>query len=163
MNTGLTDESGYGLVGTAVRDGRRIIMVINGLTSMAEREAEATRVLELAFREFRSFTLFDKGDIVADAEVFGGVRKSVPLVAGERVAMSMRRAARDGLKAVLTYDGPLNAPVARGSKVGTVTITAPGAKPHVVTVYAGSAVARVGVAETIGLGVKGIFGATSHE
>jgi D-alanyl-D-alanine carboxypeptidase (penicillin-binding protein 5/6) len=163
MKTGHTDESGYGLVGTAVRDGRRIIMVINGLTSMAEREAEAMRVLDLAFREFRSLTLFDKGDIVADAEVFGGVRRRVPLVVNERVAMTMRRAARNELKAVLTYDGPLNAPVARGVRVGTVTITAPGAKPHTVPVFAGSAVPRVGVVETIGLGIKGLMGAGSAE
>ena len=163
MKTGHTDESGYGLVGTAVRDGRRIIMVINGLTSMAEREAEATRILELAFREFRSLTLFNKGDIVADAEVFGGVRRSVPLVVKDRVMMSMRRAARDQLQAVLTYDGPLNAPVARGAKVGVVTISAPGAKTQTVPVYAGSPVARVGAMETIALGIKGLMGATSQE
>lgn len=163
MKTGHTDESGYGLVGTAVRDGRRIIMVINGLSSMAEREAEATRVLELAFREFRSLALFDKGDVVADAEVFGGVRRSVPLVVKDRVAMTMRRAARDQLKAVLTYDGPLNAPVSRGAKVGKVTITAPGTKPVTVPVFAGAAVQRVGMFETIALGIKGAIRATSQE
>lgn len=159
MKTGHTDESGYGLVGTAVRDGRRIIMVINGLTSMAEREAEATRILELAFREFRSLTLFNKGDIVADAEVFGGVRSRVPLVVKDRVMMSMRRAARDQLRAVLTYDGPINAPVARGAKVGTVTVTAPGAKPQIIPVYAGTPVARVGMMQTVGLGIQSLLGA----
>jgi serine-type D-Ala-D-Ala carboxypeptidase (penicillin-binding protein 5/6) len=162
MKTGHTDESGYGLIGTAVRDGRRIIMVINGLNSMAERETEAVRLLDLAFREFKSLTLFDKGDIVADAEVFGGVRRSVPLVVNDRVAMTMRRAARDQMRAVLTYNGPLNAPVARGTKVGTVTITAPGAKPQTVPVYAGSAVPRVGVMQTIGLGVKDLLGAAGN-
>lgn len=163
MKTGHTDESGYGLVGTAVRDGRRIIMVINGLSSMAERESEAMRVLDLAFREFRSLTLFDKGDIVADAEVFGGVRRSVPLVVNKRVALTMRRSARDQLQAVLTYDGPLNAPVARGARVGQVTITAPGAKPQIVPVFAGAAVQRVGALETIALGIKGLIGTASPQ
>jgi serine-type D-Ala-D-Ala carboxypeptidase (penicillin-binding protein 5/6) len=163
MKTGHTDESGYGLVGTAVRDGRRIIMVINGLTSMAEREAEAMRVLDLAFREFRSLTLFDKGEIVGDAEVFGGTRRSVPLVVNERVAITMRRAARDQIKAVLTYDGPLTAPVARGAKVGKVSITAPGTKRVSIPVYAGAAVQRVGALQTIALGVQDLLGATAHE
>jgi serine-type D-Ala-D-Ala carboxypeptidase (penicillin-binding protein 5/6) len=157
MKTGHTDESGYGLVGTAIQNGRRIIMVINGLTSMAEREQESMRVLALAFREFRSIALFEKGDVVAEAEVFGGVRRSVPLIVNQRVAMSMRRAAREQLKAVVKYDGPLNAPVARGQKVGTVTVSAPGAKTITAPVFAGGGVQRVGIWGSMALAVRGLI------
>lgn len=163
MKTGHTAESGFGLVGTAVRDGRRLIMVINGLSSMAEREKEAPRVLELAFREFRTLQLFDKGDVVTEAEVFGGARRAVPLVVNTRMAMTMRRAAREQLKAVVHYDGPLNAPVARGARVGTVTISAPGAKTLSAPVFAGAGVQRVGVMGSIALGIKGLTGQTAAQ
>jgi D-alanyl-D-alanine carboxypeptidase (penicillin-binding protein 5/6) len=63
------------------------------------------------------------------------------------------------LRAVLTYDGPINAPVARGAKVGTVTVTAPGAKPQIIPVYAGTPVARVGMMQTVGLGIQSLLGA----
>jgi D-alanyl-D-alanine carboxypeptidase (penicillin-binding protein 5/6) len=157
MKTGHTTESGYGMVGTAIQNGRRIIMVINGLTSMAEREQESLRILALAFREFRSLALFEKGDVVAEAEVYGGVRRSVPLIAGRRIAMSMRRAARDQLRVTVAYDGPLNAPVARGQKIGTVTVTAPGAKTVTAPVFAGAGVPRVGVMGSMGLAIRSLI------
>jgi D-alanyl-D-alanine carboxypeptidase (penicillin-binding protein 5/6) len=158
MKTGHTLESGYGLVGTAIREGRRIIMVVNGLTSEAQRAEEAARLIELAFREFRSLTLFDKGDLVAEAEVFGGVKRSIPLVVNERVVMAMRRAARNELKAVVAYDGPLTAPVLRGAKVGTVTISAPGVTSVSAPVFAGSGVARAGFVETLHLALQDLAG-----
>jgi D-alanyl-D-alanine carboxypeptidase (penicillin-binding protein 5/6) len=138
-------------------------MVINGLTSMAEREKESLRILGLAFREFRSIALFEKGDVVAEAEVFGGVRRSVPLIVNQRVAMSMRRAARDQLRAVVKYDGPLNAPVARGQKIGLVTVSAPGAKTITAPVYAGAGVQRVGIWGSMGLAVRGLIDQTGVE
>jgi D-alanyl-D-alanine carboxypeptidase (penicillin-binding protein 5/6) len=156
MKTGHTAESGYGLTGTAVRDGRRIIMVINGLTSEAERAAEANRILDLAFREFQTYALFDAGASVGEAAVFAGQDAAVSLIVREPVNLIMRRASREGLKAVLNYQGPIAAPVRKGARVGTLTITAPGAERVQVGVYSGNTVPRAGILQTIELGLRAL-------
>ena len=157
MKTGHTAESGYGLVGTAIRDGRRIIMVINGLTSEAERAAEASRLMEIAFNEFRSYALFSKGDQVGEAEVFAGVNSAVPLLINRDVRVTLRRDARAGLKAVIRYDGPLEAPVARGQAAGVLEISAPGMDTISVPLSTGKASARVGILDTVQLGLKDLL------
>ena len=90
LKTGHIDASGYGLVGSAVRNGQRIILVANGLTSEKERADEGARLIEIGFREFRRYQLFKPGDSVAEAEVFGGSDKTVALTVKAPVAITLQ-------------------------------------------------------------------------
>ncbi|SER31296.1 D-alanyl-D-alanine carboxypeptidase (penicillin-binding protein 5/6) [Faunimonas pinastri] len=123
LKTGATKESGYGLVGSAVANSQRLIVVVNGLKSMKEREAESRNVLEWGFRSFRQITAFKDGETVTDAKVFGGVTGSVPLQAKGAVTMLIQRSSQSSLKAQAIYQGPLKAPVGAGAKVGVLRVT----------------------------------------
>lgn len=120
MKTGYTKEAGYGLVGSATRDGRRLIMVIAGLKSLSERKQEAEKLLDWGFRQFRSMDVYARGDRVGKARVWGGTSRSVDLIASEDVRISLSPAEQAEVEVKLAYTGPLMAPVAAGQRVGTV-------------------------------------------
>lgn len=144
LKTGHTKASGYGLAASAVRNGQRLILVVNGLTSEKQRTEESRRLLELGFREFKTYALFDGGAEVDRAPVFNGEAKSVSLVVKDPVKVMLMRTSRPDMKVTLRYDAPLVAPVAAGTEVGTLTVNAPGAVPLTVPVYTGASVPRVG-------------------
>ena len=120
MKTGYTKEAGYGLVGSAERDGRRLIMVIAGLKSLPERRAEAQNLLDWGFRQFRSVDVYAKGDRVGQARVWGGTRRNVPLLAAANVRLALTAAEQEMAEVKLAYNGPLMAPVEAGAEVGKV-------------------------------------------
>lgn len=144
LKTGHLSVSGYGLVGSAKRNGQRLILVVNGLNSEKQRADESRRLLELGFRNFKSYALFSAGAKVDEAPVFNGKAKSVGLVVKDPVKVIMMRASRPGMKVTVHYQAPLVAPLAAGTKVGTLTVDAPGAVPLTVPVYAANGVAHVG-------------------
>jgi D-alanyl-D-alanine carboxypeptidase (penicillin-binding protein 5/6) len=157
LKTGHTSASGYGLVGSAVRDGRRLIMVINGLPSEAARAMEAKRLMDIGFREFKPYALFATGAVVDKAPVWGGGEASVPLVTASPLTVLMRRDQRESMKAVLTYDAPLSAPVRKGQVVGQVRVSIKGLPDQQVPVAAGADVPEAGLISRAALGLKGIF------
>ena len=120
MKTGFTKEAGYGLVGSAARDGRRLVMVIAGLKSINERKQEAQNLLDWGFRQFRPVDVFAKGDRVGSARVWGGTDRSVDLVASDNVRIALTAAESEVVEMKLAYEGPLMAPVTAGTRVGTV-------------------------------------------
>lgn len=126
VKTGFTEESGYGLVGSAVRDGRRLVAVINGAESTAQRREEMVALLEWGFTGFRRLTLFDAGEIVGHAEVFGGSDKTVPLATGRQLDVLVPDGAADRIEAVATYRGPVAAPIAAGEAIAEIRITLDG-------------------------------------
>jgi D-alanyl-D-alanine carboxypeptidase (penicillin-binding protein 5/6) len=154
LKTGHTLASGYGMVASATQDGRRLILVVNGLTSEAERVAETKRLLDLGFREFRTYTLLKAGDVVGEAEVWAGEVRGVPLAVRQPVKLMMRRASREGLKVTLSYVEPVIPPIARGQELGKLTISAPGIPDKVVPVHAGDDVEAGGVITQIKMGLK---------
>lgn len=154
LKTGHTQDSGYGMVASAQQDGRRLILVVNGLKSEVERAAETKRLLDLGFREFRTYALLKAGDVVGQAEVWAGELHDVPLAVRQPVKVLMRRASREGLKVQLSYVEPVMPPIARGQELGKLTITAPGMPETVVPVYAGAAVEAGGIFTQIKVGLK---------
>jgi D-alanyl-D-alanine carboxypeptidase (penicillin-binding protein 5/6) len=120
MKTGYTRESGYGLVGSAERDGRRLIMVIAGLNSIAERRQEAQKLLDWGFSQFRSVDVYEKGDRVGQARVWGGTARNVPLLAAQSVRVALTAEEEEVAEVKLAYNGPLMAPVEAGKEVGKV-------------------------------------------
>ena len=120
MKTGYTKEAGYGLVGSAERDGRRLIMVIAGTKSINERRQEAQALLDWGFRQFRSVDVYAKGDRVGQARVWGGTQRSVPLLAAQSVRVALTAQEQELAEVKLAYNGPLMAPVEAGKEVGEV-------------------------------------------
>jgi serine-type D-Ala-D-Ala carboxypeptidase (penicillin-binding protein 5/6) len=144
LKTGHTQDAGYGLTASAVRDGRRLILVLNGLGSMNERARESERLLDWGFREFGNYALFKRDEAVDEAQVWLGQVPTVPLVAGRDVLITLGRKARMGMKASIVYDGPVKAPIAKGAELGKLVVTAPDSKTVEVPLYAGADVSQLG-------------------
>jgi serine-type D-Ala-D-Ala carboxypeptidase (penicillin-binding protein 5/6) len=144
LKTGHTEAAGYGLTASAVRNGQRLIVVVNGLESTRERAQEPERILDWGFREFGTFPLFSAGETVADATVWLGTEARVPLIVQEPVSIVMRRAVRDDLKVTLKTQEPIAAPIEPGSVQGELVVSAPGLDTITVPVVAGEPVERLG-------------------
>ncbi len=144
LKTGHTEASGYGLVGSAIRGDRRIIVVVNGLRSSSERAGESRRLLNIGFREFKSYELFAAGSEVGRAQVWMGENPRVPLMVNDPVKVNVHRRARKGLVVKLAYTGPVRAPLLAGDQVGVLNIDAPGMAPKSVPVYAATDVKKTG-------------------
>jgi D-alanyl-D-alanine carboxypeptidase (penicillin-binding protein 5/6) len=140
LKTGHTEKAGYGLTGSAVRDGRRLVMVLMGLDGPADRARESERLLEYGYRNFKNYQLFARGDSVEQADVWLGSASTVPLVVQDDVWVSLTSEGRRDLEVKVMYDGPIPAPVANGSQLAQLEITAPGLEPRRVPLIAGEAV-----------------------
>ena len=145
MKTGYTREAGYGLVASAERNGRRLILVVAGLDSIAQRRNEAERLMEFGFRHFEEYRLFEPDAVVVEAPVWQGAQPTVPLVAGEVVGITLTRQARDTLQVKVVYDSPVPAPVEAGQVIGHVEMTAEGMPTRMMPLMAASPVERAGV------------------
>jgi serine-type D-Ala-D-Ala carboxypeptidase (penicillin-binding protein 5/6) len=122
LKTGFTRDAGYGLVGSAVQNGLRLIVVVNGLRSEKERADEAKKLLEWGFHSFQSNLLFEEGQAISDAKIYGGEHGYVPLVAQRAVRLMVPRGARERIIARVVYSGPVRAPVQKGQKIGVLKV-----------------------------------------
>jgi serine-type D-Ala-D-Ala carboxypeptidase (penicillin-binding protein 5/6) len=126
MKTGFTKESGYGLVGTVQRDGRRLVLVVGGLKSAGERKAEAQRLLDFGFRQFKTMDVFEKDEAVAEARVWGGAVNWVELRTRDAFQVALTPQEQKTVELKLTYAGPLMAPVKAGTEVGKARVIVSG-------------------------------------
>jgi D-alanyl-D-alanine carboxypeptidase (penicillin-binding protein 5/6) len=120
MKTGYIKEAGYGLVGSAVRDGRRLILVVAGLKSINERKEEAQKLLDWGFRQFKTVDVYAAGDVVSKARVWGGASRWVDLVVKQDLRLALSAKEQESVEVKLSYAGPLMAPVKAGDQIGTV-------------------------------------------
>jgi serine-type D-Ala-D-Ala carboxypeptidase (penicillin-binding protein 5/6) len=137
LKTGNIEESGFGLVGSAVQGGQRLIVVVNGLKTARDRASESRKLLEWGFRAFEPRQLFDKGETVGEASVFGGDKGSVPLVSNKPVRLLMPRGSGDRIVARIVYQGPLRAPVQKGAQVARLQVTRGDVQALDMPLYAG--------------------------
>jgi D-alanyl-D-alanine carboxypeptidase (penicillin-binding protein 5/6) len=144
IKTGHTEEAGYGLVGSAVRNGRRVIFVLTGMKSMKERAQESERVLNWAYREFTNYTVAKAGEPIDEAPVWMGVQDRVPAGPMNDVIVTLGKAARKDLKVAAVYDGAVKAPIEKGKPVGKLVIIAPDNEPQEVPLVAAQAIERLG-------------------
>ncbi len=144
LKTGHTEEAGYGLTASAVQGDRRLILVVNGLSSAQERADESARLLSWGFREFENYELLSSGEEVDQAEVWLGKLDRVPLVAPRDYLVTLTRDARRDMTAKVIYEGPIPAPIAEGQEVARLEITAPGMEPMVIPLVAGTEVEKLG-------------------
>ena len=126
VKTGHTDASGYGLVGSAVLNGQRRIIVFNGLSTMAERRSEGVRLMRAAFHDFSISTIARAGEQVGEAQVRLGSRPAVPLLAQSDITIGGPRGVQSGLTAHIVYNGPLQPPLREGDVVAHLVVEGPG-------------------------------------
>jgi serine-type D-Ala-D-Ala carboxypeptidase (penicillin-binding protein 5/6) len=122
FKTGFTKDGGYGMVGSVVRDGMRLIVVVNGLDTSDDRAAAAKKILEWGFKNFEARTLFAADQTVGFAKMFGGENGSVALAAKEPVKVMVQKNGSDKLIARVVYNGPVRAPVEAGQPVGVIKV-----------------------------------------
>jgi serine-type D-Ala-D-Ala carboxypeptidase (penicillin-binding protein 5/6) len=145
FQTGHTEEAGYGLTASAKRGERRLILVFNGLPTMRARAEESERLLEWGFREFENVSLFRAGETVEEVPVHLGDRRTVPLVGGRDVVVTLPRQWRRNLQARLRYDAPVAAPVAKGRELGRLEVSGQGVPAMSLPLLAGADVSRLGL------------------
>jgi len=122
LKTGFTQEAGYGLVGSAVQNGLRLIVVVNGAKNAKERGDDAKKLLEWGFRSFEQRVLFAAGTTVGSAKVYGGADSKVGLIADRQVRVMIPKAGGDRLIARIVYTGPVPAPVKKGQEIGAIKV-----------------------------------------
>jgi D-alanyl-D-alanine carboxypeptidase (penicillin-binding protein 5/6) len=160
MKTGHTEEAGYGLTASVVRDNRRIIMVMTGLNSMKQRAQESERLIEWAFREFGGYTLFKAGDKVEEASTWLGVEPKVALTLDNDATVSVLRRYRKDMKVSVNYTKPIPAPIHKGQKVGKLVVTVPEMQPQEFDLVAAEDVERLGALGRMGAAMSYLmFGA----
>lgn len=122
LKTGFTKEGGYGMVGSAVQNGLRLIVVVNGLEDADDRASEAKKILEWGFRNFEARTLIGADQQVGYAKVFGGESRSLKLASKDPVKVMVQKNGTDKLIARVVYNGPVRAPVETGQQVGVIKV-----------------------------------------
>jgi len=144
LKTGHTEEAGYGLVGSATQDGRRVVFIVTGLTTTSERAQEAERLVSWAFREFSRETLFEKDQIISVADVWLGATDQIGLVPSSDLSILVPYSARDEINATVEYTGPIEAPISAGDPIASLNITIPGLSDQNYPLVAADSVERGG-------------------
>lgn len=140
LKTGNIDESGFGLIGSAVQSGQRLIVVVNGLKTGRDRATEARKLLEWGFRAFEKRQLFAAGETVGEASVYGGEKGRVALRSKNAVSLLLPRGSTERLAARIIYRGPLAVPVQEGAEVARLVVTRGDTKTLDIPLYAAESV-----------------------
>jgi D-alanyl-D-alanine carboxypeptidase (penicillin-binding protein 5/6) len=149
LKTGHTEEAGYGLTGSVKRGERRLILVVNGLPSMRARAEETDRLMEWGFREFENVVLFRAQDTVEEVPVYLGDRRTVPLVGGRDLVLTLPRQWRRNMQARVRYDAPIAAPIEKGQEIGRLEVSGQGVPQMSLPLIAGADVPRLGIVSRV--------------
>ena len=159
LKTGHTDEAGYGFTGSAEQGGRRLVMVLAGLSSFNERINESTNFMNWGFRAWQSKPLFAKGRRVADAQVQLGSEETVGLVAPRDLGVTVPAGLGSDMKVRVVYNGPLKAPIAAGQHIADLVVSTPDSPPQTMPLVAANAVETAGFFGRMWAGLTSLFGA----
>ena len=157
LKTGHTKTAGYGLTASAIRKGRRIILVLNGMKSVRQRSVESFRLMEWAFRAFKPIILFKKNEEVTKADVWLGTSAKLPLVVSSDIKITVPVIVTKKLKVTAVMTNPVAAPIKRGQELGTLKISAPGVQNKEFELFAGNDVAQLGLIGRLGAAVKHVL------
>ena len=122
IKTGYTRQAGHGFVGSATRDGSRLIMVVAGVGGGRQRNKVSREFMEWGFDEFRRVVVFAEGQQIGTAVVQDSETDAVGLIVPNAVSLAVSQDTPDPMFAIVNYEGPLEAPIKRGAKVGLVEI-----------------------------------------
>ncbi len=154
LKTGHTEEAGYGLVASAEKDGRRVLLVVTGLESMAQRSQEAERLMTWAFRAFTTAKIFDAGEKVADATVWIGAAEQVALAPARDVVVTVPYGLLDQAQISLHFPEPVEAPIEAGQEIGRIEVALPEVAPISVPLVAMGPVERGGILPRLKAGAR---------
>lgn len=158
LKTGHTEEAGYGFTGSAIQNGRRLVMVLAGLSSYGGRAEESVRFMQWGFRAWNARPIVSQGRRVETAEVQGGSASSVGLVAPSDLTVTIPRGSAPSLEGRVVYQGPIQAPIAAGDHIADLVISSPGMEPQTLPLVAESDVAEAGFFRRIWLGLLSLIG-----
>lgn len=145
LKTGHTEDGGYGLIGTGVKDGRRVVMVLNGMASKAERTQESTRLLQWGLNGFRNVSLFTGAKDLEKVPVYLGARQTVGAHAEKPLNVLIPKLFQDDIKVNVSYQSPVKAPIKKGQKLGTINVSVPNGEVISVPLVASSNVEELGL------------------
>lgn len=158
LKTGHTEAAGYGFTGSAEQDGRRLVMVVSGLTSWDERVKESIRLMEWGFGAWDAKPILTNGKVALRAPVFLGDAPDVGITAAPGTAVSVPKAIVSGVGAKIVYDGPISAPIAKGQKIAELVLTVPGLAEQRVPLVAAEAVEKAGPLGRMMAAFRHVFG-----
>ncbi len=144
MKTGHTEAGGYGLIGTAKRDGRRVIMVVNGLDSEKTRAEESARLIDWALNNFVNVDLLPADTIIDQASVVYGEQETVNLKIKDKIRLTVPRADRDNITYSISYKSPLIAPVPADQEIGSLTVNIPDIEKQTYPIFTAQDVDELG-------------------
>lgn len=154
LKTGHTVASGYGLTASAIRDGRRLIMVANGFESVKARSAGSERLIDSGFRDWNNYALFKAGEKVLDAQIWLGEAETVPLIIEAPLTVTVPRNSRSKLRVSVSFDEPVPAPITAGARIAELKIAAPGIATITIPLLAGADVNRLGPIGRLGAALR---------
>lgn len=158
LKTGHTEEAGYGFTGSAEQGGRRLVMVVAGLTSSRERQEQSVAFMEWGFRAWKAVPLVAKGKKVQTAEVQLGDARSVGLVAPRDLAVTVPAGAAGNMKVGIVYQGPIKAPIKQGQHIADLVVQTGDTPPQRMPLVAEKAVGEAGFFDRIAAGFRWLFG-----
>jgi D-alanyl-D-alanine carboxypeptidase (penicillin-binding protein 5/6) len=158
LKTGHTDESGYGFTGSAEQNGRRLVMVVSGLTSFNQRIDQSVSFMNWGFRAWQAKPLVPKGRKVQVAEVQLGNKREVGLVAPRDLTVTIPAGLGADLKTKVVYQGPVKAPFKAGDHIADLVVTGPDITPQRLPLVADSDVGAAGFFDRIMAGIRWLFG-----
>lgn len=150
LKTGYTEESGYGLIGSAVKNNMRVVMVLNGMASKKERSTESARLMDYIQREFKNYRFFASGDKVDEADIWLGQSAKIGLLAENEVSRVLSRSERMKTEISVSWVNPVPAPVTQGQKLGEVSITIDGKTVDKIGLMADRDVDQLGMFDRLG-------------
>jgi D-alanyl-D-alanine carboxypeptidase (penicillin-binding protein 5/6) len=146
LKTGFTEESGYGIVGSAVAGGRRLVVVQNGVKSQNGRKDDAVRMLNWGFKSFEKFTIFNPDEIVGEAVVWGGEHRYLKLRGDGGVRMLLPKNIKQRkIRGAIVYLGPVIAPVKEGDRIGELRVTSDNGITSSAPLFAAESIEKSGV------------------
>jgi D-alanyl-D-alanine carboxypeptidase (penicillin-binding protein 5/6) len=158
LKTGHTDEAGYGFTGSADQNGRRLVMVVAGLTSFNQRIEESVKFMNWGFRAWQSQPLFAAGKHVANARVQLGDDDEVGLKAPRNLAVTLPAGIASGnIRVKVVYTGPIKAPIKAGQHVADLVVTTGDTAPQTMPLVAEKDVAEAGFFDRVWAGFAHLF------
>ncbi len=158
IKTGHTDEAGYGFVGSALQNGRRLIMVVAGIDSFNNRIRESVNLMDWGFRAWANKPVFARGNIVGSAQVQLGSASDVVLVAPRDLAAVVPFGTNPAVRMSIAYQGPIKAPFRKGDHVADLVVKVPGMVPQVMPLVAADDVGKASFLRSAWLGLMSFFG-----
>ena len=149
LKTGRTSIAGYGLTASAMRDGRRLILVANGMQSPKIRSSETSKLMDWGFRNFTNKNLFRAGEIITNADVWLGETPEVPLILDDDISITIPRQAWRTLQVKVVYSGPVPSPIIKGQKIGKLVIDGDRMSPLEYDLFASKNIDKLGFIKRI--------------